>query len=144
LQYLKNEVPFNDTTFDSELMMSITAPTYSDDIFSCLALLRIVWAMSPLVILLVMVVLIYWYDIPAIEAPSTDSSSGICVNDDNDRRTALADDGSISELLTTDWRLVSSANRVAAVTSCVSIHMKKSKSMYYLVCLPCLYTKLRS
>ena len=99
-------------------MISITALTYSDDIFRLAALLRIDWAMLPLLkLLLLLKILLLKLEImiiPAIVAPSNDSSSGVCVSDDNDSRTALADDESISELFTTVLRLDSNANRVAA------------------------------
>jgi hypothetical protein len=95
-------------------MISITALTYSDDIFRLAALLRIDRAMLPLLNIRILLSILEIMIIPAIVAPSNDSSSGVCVSDDNDSRTALADDESISELLTTVLRLDSNANRVAA------------------------------
>lgn len=95
-------------------MISITALTYSDDIFRLAALLRIDWEMLPLLNIRILLLILEIMIIPAIVAPSNDSSSGVCVSDDNDSRTALADDESISELLTTVLRLDSNANRVAA------------------------------
>ena len=95
-------------------MISITALTYSDDIFRLAALLRIDWAMLPLLNIRILLLILEIMIIPAIVAPSNDSSSGVCVSDDNDSRTALADDESISELVTTVLRLDSNANRVAA------------------------------
>ena len=53
--------------------------------------------------------------LPAIVAASNDSSSGDCVSDDSDSKTALADKGSTSSLSATALRLDSSANRVATV-----------------------------
>lgn len=95
-------------------MISITALTYSDDIFRLAALLRIDWEMLPLLNIRILLLILEIMIIPAIVAPSNDSSSGVCVSDDNDSRTALADDESISELVTTVLRLDSNANRVAA------------------------------